>query len=187
MIIEDWNKAADLLLEGKIGVIPTDTIYGISCLANRKDLISKIYEIKGRDYSKPFIIIISSETQLGKFGIKLSKEENRVVNKYWPGPVSIILDVDSDLLQYLHRGSGTLAFRVPKHRQLASLLKKTGPLISTSANISGTGSPKTVGEAIIGLKDQVDFYLDKGYLDNPPSTVIRITDAKEVIIRGNRK
>ncbi len=184
VITKDWNAAAKLLLDGKIGVIPTDTIYGISCIVSQKDLVEKIYKIKGRDSQKPFIILISSIDDLSKFSLELTIPERKIVGKHWPGPVSIVLDIDQDGYTYLHRSTKTLAFRAPKYKELVELLKKTGPLVSTSANISGNTSIKKISEVASVFKDQLDFYLDAGELDNPPSRVIKIVDGKEVIIRA---
>jgi L-threonylcarbamoyladenylate synthase len=183
VITKDWEKTANLLNNGKVGIIPTDTIYGISCPASQKELVERIYKIKARGYNKPFIILISSKEELNKFEINTIKNNGEVFNKYWPGPVSIILDVNRGKYRYLHRGTKTLVFRVPKHAKLIELLKKTGPLVSTSANISENIPVKCIGEAEKIFGNKLDFYLDAGYLNNPPSKIVRIVDDKEIIVR----
>lgn len=184
MITKDWEKAASLFINGKIGIIPTDTIYGISCTASNKDLVLKIYKIKSRDLKKPFIILISSVKDLSKFGIFLISNDERIISKYWPGPVSIVFDINEDRYEYLHRGTNTLAFRVPRYNKLVELLKNTGPLVSTSANITDSEPTRKINDAVKIFKNKVDFYLDVGPLNNPPSKVVRIVNGRELIIRS---
>ena len=182
-IIKSYTKATNYLKNGKIGIIPTDTIYGLSCLTSSEENVEKIYKIKQRDYSKPFIILISSIQELKQFEILLSEAEENILKKYWPGPVSIILNVSGKEYKYLHRGMGTIAFRLPKHKDLLSIIKVTGPIVSTSANISDFQPINSVPEAQKLFKDKVNFMLDRGSLENKPSKIIRIENNTEKIIR----
>ena len=183
-IIESNKQATEYLNRGKIGIIPTDTIYGISCLASSKENVEKIYEIKGRDYSKPFIVLISSIKDLKGFSLSLSKKEFNILNKRWPGPISIILGVNDDRFYYLHRGKMSLAFRLPDDKNLVSLLEQTGPLVSTSANLSDHPPIKSVEEAVKHFDDKLDFMLNTGVLpDRKPSRIIEIKNGVENIIR----
>jgi L-threonylcarbamoyladenylate synthase len=183
-ILKDYQKAAGYLKNGKIGIIPTDTIYGISCSAFSKENVEKIYEIKQRDFDKPFIILISSPKDLEKFKLKITEFHKKIFKKYWPGPVSIILDVKHDEFSYLHRGKSSLAFRLPNDEKLKSLLKITGPLVSTSANTSENPPINSLDEAVEIFDKKLDFMLDIGSLKNKnPSKIILIEDGKEKVIR----
>lgn len=160
LVINSFDNAANLLLEGKIGVLPTDTIYGLSCLANRIDLINRVYKLKGRDAHKPFITLISQIPSNFPF----------VVHNYWPGPVSIIVDGKS--------------YRCPNYPKLIDLISATGPIISTSCNPTGFPPAQNIPAAQNYFGENVDFYLDVGALTNPPSKVIEIqNDGSEKIIR----
>jgi L-threonylcarbamoyladenylate synthase len=183
MIIKNWKEASNLLIHRKIGVIPTDTVYGISCLALEKDLVEQVYRIKQRDFNKPFIILISSIEDLRKFSINLTSDEKTRLTKSWPGPVSIILTVNDEKYQYLHRGTKSIAFRLPKYIDLVSLLEITGPLVSTSANISSERPARAAAEAVEMFGNTLDFYLDVGILNNPPSKIIKIVDGRELVLR----
>ena len=182
-IIKDYKKTAEYLKNGKIGIIPTDTIYGISCLASSQENVEKIYEIKQRDYDKPFIILISDIKDLQEFEIPLAKDIKNILKKYWPGPVSIILEVNTESYKYLHRGMKSLAFRLPSDSNLINILKTTGPLVSTSANTSNHQSINSVSEAKIQFEEKLDFMLDKGKLNNNPSKIIEIENNIEHVIR----
>jgi L-threonylcarbamoyladenylate synthase len=183
-IVSDFNTATNFLKKGEVGIIPTDTIYGISCLSSLKEKVESIYEIKGREFSKPFIILISDIDDLIKFNISPTDNETNIIKKYWPGPVSIILDVPQNELAYLHRGNNSLAFRLPNDSGLLSILEKTGPLVSTSANISNNPPIKNSGEAKIHFDNKLDFMLDIGLLpERNPSRIVEIRNGIENIIR----
>ena len=105
------------------------------------------------------------------------------MSKVWPGKVSAILPCPSREFSYLHRGTKTLAFRLPKKGDLRELLKKTGPLAAPSANPEGLEPAKTVKEAKGYFGDAVDFYIDEGRLASLPSTLIAIENDRVVIKR----
>lgn len=183
-IVNDYQTAADLIKSNNIGIIPTDTIYGISCLAFSKENVEKIYEIKGRDYSKPFIILISKTHDLERFGVSLTENEKTILEKYWPEPVSIILEIKDENLSYLHRGKKSLAFRLPNDEKLISILDETGPIVSTSANISNEPPINSLEEAKKWFAQKIDFILDVGPLpERKPSRIIEIKNGIENIIR----
>src|SRR3989344_5259641 len=132
---------------GEVGVIPTDTIYGLVGQAKNKAVVKKIYKIKKRNTRKPLIILIGKLADLRKFGIKLNKEEKKLVNQFWPGKVSIIFPALNNKFEYLHRGAKSLAFRLPKTKWLRNLLQKTGPLVAPSANPEKKPPAETIIEA----------------------------------------
>jgi L-threonylcarbamoyladenylate synthase len=178
------NKAAtSKLLQNKIGVMPTDTIYGIATSALSKKTVERAYKVLKRNKKKPFIILIGSMRDLALFKIKLDNKTQRLIRKLWPGKISIVLPVISSKFHYLHRGTKTLAFRMPEKRSLLKLLKKTGPLISTSANPQGKRPAETIAEAKKYFKGSVDFYVSGGKIKSLPSTLVEIKNGKIVVLR----
>ncbi len=181
------NECAKSLNAGKIGVIPTDTIYGIVGQALNKDAVERIYAVRKRNPSKPMIILISSAKDLELFGIETDEKLKPIISQFWPGKVSVILPISNDYysekLAYLHRGTNTLAFRLPEEKKLADLLSQTGPLVAPSANIEGMPPAKTIEEAKNYFGDQVDFYLDGGKMESPPSKLIKIENGKIIELR----
>jgi len=167
----------------KIGVIPTDTIYGVVASAWSKKAVERAYKIMKRNQKKPFVILISSIKDLDNFNIKLDKNTENILKQIWPGKVSVILPVPSKKFKYLHRGTKTLAFRVPKKPSLVKLLKKTGPLISTSANPEGKKPAETMAEAKKYFGDKVDFYANGGKMKSLPSTLIEIKNGRLNVLR----
>lgn len=164
--------------KGKIGVIPTDTIYGIVCSVMNKKSIEKLYKIRKRNLKKPMIVLISSIRDLDLFNVKIDK---KLTDKYWPGKVSIIVPVEK--FEYLHRGKNSLAFRLPDNKKLIKLLKISGPIAAPSANTEGKKPAQTIEEAYNYFKDKIDFYIDCGRLKSKPSKIISLMDNKVEIVR----
>jgi len=177
------DEIINILKNGGVGIIPTDTQYGIVTQALKKDAVEKVYFLRKRSPDKPFIILISNIADLKLFGIELDNKTSAFLQTIWPNPVSVILPISSNDLAYLHRGTNSLAFRIPNNPELLNLLKETGPLIAPSANIEGHPYAKSVTEAKEHFKDTVDFYDDKGIIESNPSTLIKIGDEGIEILR----
>ncbi len=178
----DWKKAALLLKEGAIGVIPTDTIYGICTSSFKKDSVEKIYKLRKRNPKKPFIILISDIKDLKKFKIKLSSKQKRIIKKLQGLKVSFILASSQNKLSYIDRGSKTLAFRIPMGGVIKKILEISGPIVAPSANFENQSPAKNIREAKRYFKNKV-FYLDRGELISAPSTLIDLSKKEIKILR----
>ena len=160
-----------ILQKGGIGVLPTDTIYGLVGRAEDKEAVAKIKKFKKRSTGKPFIVLISSLKDLEKFGIKLNPEDRKILVKIWPGPVSVAF-------------SPKLSFRWPKNKLLTEIIKKTGPLVAPSANPEGLPPASTITEARAYFSDKVNFYLsNRKKLTGLASTLIGLKNGKIRILR----
>lgn len=176
-------RIINLLREGGVGVLATDTIYGLVGSALRSDTVERIYKLRYRESKKPTIVLISSLEELNLFEIKLAEDELGLLSKIWPGKVSVILSCPSDKFKYLHRDSKTLAFRLSKKDTLINILQKTGPLVAPSANPEGLAPAQSIEEARNYFGDKVDFYLDEGRIEGAPSTLVALENGKVVIKR----
>lgn len=168
------DEVIQSLQKGSIAVIPTDTLYGIVCSARDEQAVENLYTVRGRDVSKPCIILIPDISSLQEFGTILSDTDAKMLQQHWPGKVSVVFDCVDEKWTYLHRGMKTLAFRVPDDEDLRNLLHKTGPLLAPSANIQSQLPAHTVAEAKNYFGNQVTIYADGGYLESLPSTVARL-------------
>ncbi len=168
---------------GKIAVIPTDTLLGVVGLALNKKTIQKIYVLRGRNRKKPMIVLISSLNDLKHFGIKLNLFQKRLIKKVWPDKVSIIFPCKSKNLKYLHRGTRTIAFRLPLKKSLRILIRKTGPLVAPSANPQGKPVAGNINEAWDYFGDSIDFYVKGKIKKSLPSTIISLKNNFIKIIR----
>lgn len=177
------SEAAKTLKGGGVGVVPTDTLYGMSASVFYRDGIERIYRLRKRNRKKPLIVLIASFTDLKRFGIRLKPEIHKLLTDLWPGKVSAVLPCLNKRFDYLHRGTGTLAFRLPKYPKLRAFLKKTGPIVSTSVNPEGLPPAKTIAQAVKYFGDKVDFYIDAGHLDSPSSTVVSLLKWKPEVLR----
>ena len=178
------EKIVRELIAGKVGVLPTDTLYGLVGSALSKKAVERIYKLKKRDSRKPLIILITSLKDLNLFGTRIDTAHKNILNQVWPGKVSVILPLSSQKLHYLHRGGKTLAFRIPAKNSLIELLKKTGPLVAPSANPEGLSPATTVREAKKYFGDEIDFYLSAGRRSSgKPSALIAIENGKIKIYR----
>ena len=170
-MMEKEKEIIKILKKDGVGVMPTDTFYGLVGSAFSKKAIDRIYKIKGRDKKKPLIILISSLNDLKKFHIKLTTVQSRTLNKVWPGKISVVLN--------------NTAFRLPAKKSLIEILKKTGPLVAPSANPEGLKPAESIGQAEKYFSYDVDFYIAGGTLKGEPSTLIKLNNKGEIeLLRG---
>ena len=175
----DWAEAARRLSQGDVGVIPTDTLYGIVGSALKPRTVERIYELRRRERDKPLIVLISGWSDFDRLQIEIPDRTHKLLDKVWPGPVSVIVTVTSSDLAFLHRGTSSIAFRMPASNNLRTFLALTGPLVAPSANLAGEPHALTLDEAYASFGDEV-FYVDGGTLDNPPSALV---DARSEPVR----
>lgn len=163
-----WQKIRFKFIPSSVFVCPTDTVYGISTRIENKDGIKRILGLKNRDNSK-FIFLVSSIEEVLKIA-KLSTVQEIIVKRYWPGPISFIL-------QSRKCEKDTVCLRMPKDDFLIALINFCGsPIISTSCNKSNEEPVSTIEDAMYLLGSGVDFYIDGGkILNKVSSTVVDLT------------
>jgi tRNA threonylcarbamoyl adenosine modification protein (Sua5/YciO/YrdC/YwlC family) len=172
------KEVSDLLLAGHVGVIPTDTVYGLVCRASDERAVERLYALKDRQ-QKPGTLIAANVEQFVDLGIKA--RYLKAVEQFWPNPISIEIPHS---IAYLNQGTGRQALRIPDDEALQTLLVVTGPLQTTSANQPGQPEATTIDEAIAYFGDSVDFYVEGGDLSGrKPSTLIRIIDDAIDVVR----
>lgn len=174
------KNVISILKSAGVGILPTDTIYGIVGSALSKETVERIYKLRKRNKKKPMIILIGSFADLGIFNIKANNDIEKVLKRFWPGKVSIVFECDGKNFEYLHRGKKSLAFRFAKEKWLLDVLKKTGPLVAPSANFEGQMPAKNIKEAKKYFEDKVDFYVDFGNLSSKASKIIKLNEKGEV-------
>lgn len=169
-----------LSIAGAVGVIPTDTVYGVVARASDQAAVERLYKIKHREH-KPGTVIAANLDQLVELGLK--RRYLTAVEQWWPGALSVVIPCGEELT-YLHQGKSSLAVRIPDKPELLGVLERTGPLLTSSANHPGQPPATTIAKANAYFGDEVDFYADGGDLSgHKPSTVVRIVDDAIEIIR----
>lgn len=174
----DLKIISERLLNGEVGVVPTDTVYGLVCRADKDGVQELLSSLKGRE-SKPGTVIASSVGQLLAFGAQ-EEQINRLDN-IWPNPISVVLPFYDK--STLAPNGGDIACRIPAVDWLQEVLKITGPLLTTSANLTGRSPAINLGEAREYFGDNPDFYVDGGIMKNPPSTIVRFEGQGIKILR----
>jgi L-threonylcarbamoyladenylate synthase len=176
------REIVSALKPGVVGVIPSDTVYGLVARAGDRQAVERLYALKSREH-KPGTVIAASVVQLIELG--LPEQQLRRVEHLWPNPLSVILPARPELA-YIHQDLDSFPVRIPKDKELRAVLELTVPLATSSANLPGEPPAVSVAEAREYFGDQVDFYVDGGELANrAPSTIIRIVgDEIEVIRQG---
>lgn len=170
-----------LQTSGAIGIIPTDTVYGVVAPAADEQAVVRLYALKHRE-GKPGTIIAANIEQLEQLGLK--HRYLKAVEQYWPGALSVVIPCVNPSLAYLHQGKASLAVRIPSNAPLQALLVQTGPLLTSSANHPGQPTSTTIEQAQTYFGREVDFYVDGGDLSaNQPSTIIRIIDDEIEVLR----
>ena len=172
-------EIVQLLKSGAVGVIPTDTVYGLVAQATHQKAIERLYTLKHRD-SPPGTMIGASAKDFSELGFSMEKLAH--VQHYWPASLSVVVDA-TPLPPYLKQDRGALPLRVPDNAELQQLLQATGPLMTTSANAHGEPTSVTARMAQHYFGDAVDFYVDGGDLSGrPPSTIIGLGESDEIIV-----
>ncbi len=176
------EDAVAILNAGGVGVMPTDTVYGLVARAADKAAVARLYALKRRE-RKPGTVIAASVEQLIELGVP--EQHLRRVERWWPNPLSVETPLGEDLA-YLHQDTGRQGFRVVADEHVRQVLEQTGPLVTSSANQPGEPGATVLQEARDYFGDKVDFYVDKGDLSGrAPSTIIRVVaDEIEVIRQG---
>lgn len=177
------DTVSQLQRRGAIGVMPTDTVYGVVARAADHEAVARLYELKKRE-GKPGTLIAASIEQLEELGFK--HRYLKAVEQFWPGAVSVVIPASDPQLAYLHQDKLSLAVRIPADKALQKTLQQSGALLTSSANHPGEPTATTIEQAKASFGGEVDFYIDGGDLSNrQPSTVIRIVDdAVEVLRQG---
>ena len=180
----DIDKLVKLINEGNIAVVPTDTVYGIVGDALNIDVIHKVYAVKKRDYSKPLILMVSSIDMLKRYVDEINDIEKYLINKYWPGKLTILFKKNNKINDLVTSGSDLVGIRFPDNKDLIELMNKLNkPLISTSCNISSKDVITSVDMLEEDISRHVSYVYDGGVLSDTSSTIVKIINNKIDILR----
>jgi L-threonylcarbamoyladenylate synthase len=182
-------EIAELLMEGKIVILPTGTVYGLSCKYNDRDSIDKIYNIKKRNKNQPFIILISRLDDLKKLVSDINPTARKIIKKFWdikdPKPLTLIFKKYIALDSFITGGSANIAIRLADTGLLREIINICGPIISTSATISGIKTyPKKIEDIPPEIRKQVDLIVENtSCLAGIESTIVDVTGETPVLVR----
>ena len=174
------NRAADLLRNGQLVALPTETVYGLAANAFDPDAVASIYTAKGRPSNNPIIVHVTGIEMAKRCVAVWPKEADILAKTFWPGPLSIVLPRANTIPDVVTGGGSTVAVRAPRHPIFRAVLEKCGfPLAAPSANRSNHISPTTAEHVRISLGGRVPLILDGGACQvGIESTVVLLTDPR---------
>ncbi|HEX7576247.1 MAG TPA: L-threonylcarbamoyladenylate synthase [Candidatus Methanoperedens sp.] len=178
---KDIQKASDIIKNNGIVIYPTETVYGIGANIFSNVALEKVFAIKKRDKDKPVSVAVSDFGMMENL-VYIGEKEKRFINRFLPGPVTVILKKKEKVPDILTSGSELVGIRFPAHDTTIKLILLAGvPITSTSANISGEAPPKRVAQ----IKIAADYIIDGGDCSGEPSTVVDLVNGK--ILRKGAK
>ena len=173
-----WKKnleeTACLLKSGAIVAFPTDTVFGIGVIYNDGNAVEKMKEAKGRDASKPFPLMVANERQLQEVAF-IGERERRIIRKYTPGALTLVLRRKDTVSKEFVNGFDTIAIRIPDDAYVLKLLRKTGPMFVTSANLSGQKAADNDREVLRQLDGRIAAVVRGKAKSGVASTIIDCT------------
>lgn len=170
---------------GGVVLYPSDTIYGLGCDPFRAEAVERIFRIKGRPEEKGVLVLIPDESYLKSFCRKIPRDAAKLMRRFWPGPVTFLFPARSDLPELLKGRGDKIGLRLPLSRFLREWMGQIpGPLVSTSANLSGHPPPEDPAEIKQLFHDQVDLILEAGRLAGKPSSVVDLTVDPPRLVRA---
>ncbi len=186
---KDINTAANFLKEGGVVAMPTETVYGLSADALNGDAVAKIFAAKGRPMDNPLIVHIADIADIERLNLvaEFPAKAKQLADKFWPGPLTIIMKKSDVIPHAVSAGLDTVAIRLPSHEIARALIRESGTaLAAPSANKSGSPSPTTAQHVMADLQGSIDAVIDGGRCDvGVESTVITLaTDTPRLLRPG---
>lgn len=177
------ERAVEVLNAHGLIVFPTDTLYGLACLPGYEDALAKIYATKHRSQTKALPVLIANLQQLAKIVSHIPEPAKQLIERFWPGKLTLILPKQDTLPALLSPYAG-IAVRMPNHPFALRLLEKTGPLAVTSANLSEHSNHANPAEIIEELAPNLNLIVEDGILSSTTaSTIVDCAQNPPVIIR----
>ena len=182
---KNLNEAAKMIATGKLVAVPTETVYGLACSGLDAQAVEQVYEVKGRPEVKPLALMLHKGAAVTKYCSAVPKQARVLMDKFWPGPLTIVLNSKDIVPDIVRAGGKTVALRCPDHPLTQALLKKAKlPFAAPSANPSGEKSPVTAQEVLGYFDGKISAVVDGGECGlGTESTIIDMSCAPYKILR----
>ena len=180
---QDLNKIKEILLNGGIVAFPTDTVFGLGCVINKK-AIDKIYSAKGRSFDKPLPMMCNGLKMIESVA-KVSEGASKIINKFVPGALTLIFNKKDNVEDFVTNGKPTIGIRVPDDKWILDLISELNqPILVTSANLSDTGSLTKWEDVYSQLNGKIDAIVTEDASGETSSTIIDVTNGVELLRQG---
>lgn len=179
------RKGAELIRQGRLVAFPTETVYGLGANALDAEAVGRIFRAKGRPSTSPLIVHVSTIEMARGLAAKWPAEAEALAQRFWPGPLTLIVPKQSCIPDIVTAGLPTVGLRLPAHEVALALIAQAGvPIAAPSANPFSELSPTTAGHVLAGLKGKVDLVLDAGPAAvGIESTVVSLAGRRPVLLR----
>jgi L-threonylcarbamoyladenylate synthase len=179
------RQAVEALKAGSVVAFPTETFYGLAVDAVNDAAIGQIFRVKGRSFSNPIALIAGSQNDFGDFTSERSDVARRLMQAFWPGPLTLLFAATPRVSPRLTAGTGKIGVRISSHPIANALAKGLGgPITATSANLAGGPECRTAAEVLASLGDHIDLMLDGGITPGGRgSTIIDVTTDPPACLR----
>lgn len=182
---EAIRRAAAIIRRGGIVAFPTETVYGLGADAFNPLAVARIFEVKRRPFFDPLIVHVACGDEIEKLVSKVPRGARMLINRFWPGPLTVVLPKREEVPDIVTAGLSSVAVRMPDHFMALSLIQEAGsPIAAPSANPFGYVSPTTAGHVREQLGDRVDLILDGGSCEvGLESTIISFLEERPMLLR----
>ena len=182
---ENLASAVEALKRGHVIVFPTETLYGLGGDALNEAAVEKVFQLKGRDPGNPILVLVANQEMLDTLVAKVPTTAQKLIDRYWPGPLTLVLPGRKNIPKHLRNSSGGVGVRISSQPIATLIINGLGrPLTATSANPSGNEPARTLQEAERYFAHSVELFVDGGTLTSKTgSTVVEVTEDGVRIIR----
>lgn len=177
------DKIEKTLAAGGAVVLPTETVYGLFAQALNEEAVERVYELKRRPRDKALNLNVASLEEIYNFSKNQPCYLDQLYQAFLPGPLTIILQANDRVPTWINSGVKTVGFRIPKHPVTLDLIRKYGPLIGPSANLSGKASGTSFQQIMMDFQEEVSGVEDDAALTGQDSTILDLSGEKALILR----
>lgn len=181
--MSDVEAARDCLVHGGVVLVPTDTVYGLAVHPEREDAIERLFALKQRPKTRSLPVMVASVFDLASLGVKITEAASKLMGAFFPGPLSLALGLLEGAAPSWLAGRTEIAVRVPAEEVMLDILRATGPLLVTSANIHAQETAESVPAILAAFEGRPDLVIDGGVRNVVPSTLVNCNLPVPVIER----
>lgn len=179
------NEICDVIQKGGIVAFPTETVYGVGIHFDDEEALDRLMEAKNRDYSKAITLMVADKADISQYAY-ISPQAQKMIDQFMPGMITLIFKKKESVRDSMTNGKSTIGIRIPDSEFVLSLLKKVGPMLVTSANLSQHSNTTSTQEVLNQLDGRIDLVVDGKTSDNIASTVVDVSQNEIKILRAGK-
>ena len=179
------NEICDVIQKGGIVAFPTETVYGVGIHFDDEEALERLMEAKNRDYSKAITLMVADKADISQYAY-ISPQAQKMIDQFMPGMITLIFKKKESVRDSMTNGKSTIGIRIPDSEFVLSLLKKVGPMLVTSANLSQHSNTTSTQEVLNQLDGRIDLVVDGKTSDNIANTVVDVSQDEIKILRAGK-